>query len=446
MPSDAPAITAQGPYVTRTSFRGMSLFTLLCVPVRGAPQIGAFGARCIRETAVAGYEGSVDDRSSTLPGRGAVYASHLRSSAVVAVQFLAIAAALWVLAWVVGETWVILLPVALALIVCTVLWPPVRWLRNKGVPPAAAVLLALLVALGVIGGVVAAIAPAVVEQSTELAEQASAGVVKVRDWLGGPPLNISEAQLNTAVAAITDRLNSSSAQIASGVFTGVGAATSALVTFFTAVVVTFFLLKDGPGFIPWLRRAVGHPAAPHLAAVLERMWTTLGGFIRTQALVSLVDAVLIGIGLVILGVPLAYALAVITFIGGFVPIVGAFVAGGLAVLVALVANGPVTALIVLGIILAVQQLEGNVLQPWLQSKSMKLHAVLVLLAVTLGASAFGVIGAFLAVPVAAALAVVIRYYDEQVAERTGEGTEPEPPEPAEDEPDPAGVADPKKGE
>lgn len=338
-----------------------------------------------------------------------------------ALQFLAVSAALWVLSWVVGKTWVILLPVLLALIVSTVLWPPVRWLRGRGVPAAAAVLLALLVALGVIAAVIAAVAPAIVNQATELAEQATAGVVQVRDWLDGPPLNISEAQLNSAVTAINDTLNNSSAQIASGLFTGVGAATSALVTLFTTIVVTFFLLKDGPAFIPWLRRTVGMPAAPHLAAVLERVWSTLGGFIRTQALVSLVDAVLIGIGLVILGVPLAYALAIITFIGGFVPIVGAFVAGGLAVLVALVANGPVNALIVLGIILAVQQLEGNVLQPWLQSKSMKLHAAIVLLAVTLGASTFGVIGAFLAVPVAAAVAVILRYYDEQVAARTGEG-------------------------
>lgn len=367
------------------------------------------------------------------PNRGSVYGAHLRSSAVVALQFVAVAAALWVLAWVVGETWVIILPLALALIVCTVLWPPVRWLRDKGVPPAAAVLLVLLIAVAVIAGVVAAVAPAIVGQSAELAEQATAGVVKVRDWLGGPPLNISEEQLNSAVAAITDRLNSSSAQIASGVFTGVGAATSALVTVFTAIVVTFFFLKDGPRFIPWLRRTVGKPAAPHLAEVLVRVWATLGGFIRTQALVSLVDAVLIGIGLVILGVPLAYALAIVTFIGGFIPIVGAFVAGGLAVLIALVANGPVTALIVLGIILAVQQLEGNVLQPWLQSKSMKLHAVIVLLAVTLGASAFGVIGAFLAVPVAAAAAVIVRYYLDQVAERAGENHVPEDAETDADE-------------
>ena len=362
------------------------------------------------------------------PTRGSIFKSHLQSSATVAFHFVLVAAALWVLAWVVGETWVILLPVVLAVIVCTVLWPPVGWLLRKGVAPAFAVLLVLLLAMGVIAGVLAAVAPAIVEQSTELAEQATAGVVQVRDWLGGPPLNISETQLNSAVTAINDQLNSSSTQIASGVFTGVGAATSALVTLFTTVVVTFFLLKDGPRFVPWLRRTVGMPAAPHFAEILQRVWSTLGGFIRTQALVSLVDAVLIGIGLLVLGVPLAYALAIITFIGGFVPIVGAFVAGGLAVLVALVANGPVTALIVLGIILAVQQLEGNILQPWLQSKSMNLHAVIVLLAVTLGASTFGVVGAFLAVPVAAATAVIIRYYGEQVGKRTGDQSAPAEPD------------------
>lgn len=372
----------------------------------------------------------------TVPTRGSIYQAHLRSSSTVALQLVAVAAGLWVLAWVVGKAWVIVLPVVLAIIICTVLWPPVGWLLRKGVPPAAAVLLVLVFALAVVAGLFAAVAPAIVEQSTELAEQATAGVVQVKDWLGGPPLNINDAQLNSAVTAINDQLNSSGAQIASGLFTGVGAATSALITLFTSVVVTFFLLKDGPRFVPWLRRTVGMPAAPHLAEILQRVWSTLGGFIRTQALVSLVDAVLIGIGLVVLGVPLAYALAILTFIGGFVPIVGAFVAGGLAVLVALVANGPVNALIVLGIILAVQQLEGNVLQPWLQSKSMKLHAVIVLLAVTLGASTFGVIGAFLAVPVAAAAAVIIRYYGEQVGRRAGE--EPPPDENDDDAKDDSG--------
>ena len=347
---------------------------------------------------------------------------------VVAVQFVLVAAALWVLGWVIARTWVVVLPVILAVIVCTVLWPPVRWMRSRSVPPALAAFIALLVAVGVVAGIVAAVAPSIADQVTTLSTNAVVGIRQVQDWLQGPPLNISDAQLDSAVSALTDRVESSGAQIASGLFTGVSAATSALVTLFATVVVVFFLLKDGPRFVPWLRRSVGSPAAPHIAEVLSRMWRTLGGFIRTQAVVSLVDAVLIGLGLVILGVPLAYVLAIITFVGGFVPIVGAFVAGALAVLIALVSDGVVTALIVLAIIVAVQQLEGNVLQPWLQSKSMNLHAVIVLLAVTLGGTLFGVVGAFLAVPVAACGAVAVRYYGEQVRERTDdpEDAEPEP--------------------
>jgi predicted PurR-regulated permease PerM len=169
---------------------------------------------------------------------------------------------------------------------------------------------------------------------------------------------------------------------------------------------------------------VGHPAGAHIGEVLQRMWNALGGFIRTQAIVSFVDASLIGIGLLVLQVPLAGVLIVITFLGGFIPIVGAFVAGALAVLIALVSNGFTTALIVLAIIIAVQQLEGNVLQPWLQAKSMDLHAVIVLLAVTLGGSLFGITGAFLAVPAAATIAVILRYLNEQVALRAGETLPP----------------------
>ena len=148
------------------------------------------------------------------------------------------------------------------------------------------------------------------------------------------------------------------------------------------------------------------------------MWNTLGGFIRTQALVSFIDAFFIGAGLLIPQVPLAGVLTVITFMGGFIPIVGAFVAGALAVLIALVTNGMTTALIVLGIILAVQQLEGNVLQPWLQAKSMDLHAVVVLLAVTLGGTLFGITGAFLAVPPRRASRLRCGT-NEQIADRAG---------------------------
>lgn len=329
----------------------------------------------------------------------------------------AIALGAVVLGWLLEKLWVVVLPVLLAIVVSTVLWPPTRALTKRGVPPAGAASITLLVAFALFGGVIALIVPSVVDQAPELANKATEGIQQVQDWLQGPPINLQDEQIDTAIHALTAKVQESGTAIASGVFSGVTTAGSMIVTLGLVLVLAFFFVKDGPRFIPWLHRVGGGRAGRHLEEVLMRMWDTLGGFIRTQALVSLIDAVFIGAGLLILGVPLAPVLAIITFIGGFVPIVGAFVAGALAVLVALVANGLTTALIVLAIILAVQQIEGNVLQPVLQSKSMKLHAVVVLLAVAAGSSLFGIVGAFLAVPVAAVAAVVIRYLGEQIDHR-----------------------------
>ncbi|WP_109525868.1 AI-2E family transporter [Nocardia aurea] len=348
---------------------------------------------------------------------------------------VAIAAGAWVLGSVAARLWVVILPVALAIVVTTILWPPTRWLTRRGLPPAAAASLALLGFLALLSGVIALIVPSVADQAPELADKSTAGVNQVRDWVQGPPLNIRDEQLDSAVDAIVQRLQSSGAQIANGVFTGVTTATSVLITVFLVLVLVFFFLKDGPRLLPWMHSVFGNRSGRHVEAVLERVWATLGGFIRTQAVVSFVDAVFIGAGLFILDVPLAMVLSVITFIGGFVPMVGAFVAGALAVLVALVGNGLTTALIVLGIVIAVQQLEGNVLQPVLQSRSMELHAVIVLLAVTAGGSLYGITGAFLAVPVVAMFAVVIRYIGEQIDAVTA-------PPPEADEPDPGKVTAP----
>ncbi|MED5799778.1 AI-2E family transporter [Gordonia sp. Z-3] len=367
--------------------------------------------------------------TSTLPAqshptRVQVVLAGLRSTSIVSLQFVLVVAAFWVLLWVIGKLWVILLPVLFAIIVSTVLWPPARWMRNRGVPGVVAALVMMLLGLGVLAGVISLIVPSIVDQAPEFASRATGGVRQLQDWVQGPPFNVQDEQLNNIVDTVVQRLQSSASTIAAGVFSGVGTATSILVTLFTTLILVFFFLKDGPKFLPWLDRTVGRPSGAHIGEVLLRMWNTLGGFIRTQAIVSFVDAALIGAGLFILGVPLAAVLMVITFLGGFIPIVGAFVAGALAVLIALVSNGLTTALIVLGIILAVQQLEGNVLQPWLQSKSMDLHAVIVLLSVTLGGTLFGITGAFLAVPAAAALAVVLRYLNEQIAERAGEALPP----------------------
>ena len=349
-----------------------------------------------------------------LIGRGAMWLAKW------SLCLVAIAAGWWVIDYVLAKFWVVVLPVVLAIVVSTVLWPPTRALMKVGLKPAAATSITIVGFVVFLSAVIALIVPSVIDQVPDLANRTTDGVNKVREWLRGPPLNVADEQMSSAVSAIVEKLQSSASRIASGVFTGVTTAGSMVVALFLVLVLTFFFLKDGRRFIPWLHSVIGTGAGRHVEAVLLRSWDTLGGFIRTQALVSFIDAFFIGLGLVILGVPLALVLAVLTFFGGFIPIVGAFVAGALAVLVALVANGLTTALIVLAIIIAVQQLEGNLLQPMLQSRSMKLHAVVVLLAVTAGGSLYGIPGAFLAVPVAAVAAVLVRYLGEQLDAATAD--------------------------
>lgn len=325
-----------------------------------------------------------------------------------------VAVGFWLLWTLIGRLWVVVMPVLLGLLITTVLWPPARWLRSRGVPAALAATIVLLAGLAVLGGVVALISTSIASGVPEIAESATRALQQARDWMAGPPLNLGDGQLDGMIQQGIDQLQSSVGSIADGLLTGVGTVTSGIVTGIVALLLAFLFVKDGPRFTPWLRGVIGERAGGHVTIVLERVWTTLGDFIRTQAIVSLVDAVLIGLGLVVLGVPLAVPLAALTFLGGFVPIVGAFIAGALAVLVALVSNGPTTAIIMLAIVVVVQQVEGNVLQPVLQSRSLRLHAAVVLLAVTAGSTIYGIAGAFLAVPVVAAAAVVLRYLGEVI--------------------------------
>ncbi len=348
-------------------------------------------------------------------------------------RWLLIALGATLLGLAVREFWSILLPVILALIVTTVLQPPAWYLERKlGIPTAVSAVVVLVGSFAAVALVVVLLAPTVGNQSGDIANDASTGLTQIQDWVNNSDL-ISDKQIDSVVSAAQDRLTSSASSIASGVLVGVGAVTSAIVTLLITLILTFFFLKDGRRFAPWMRGLTGARAGGHLVEVSSRAWLTLGGFIRTQALVSLVDAVLIGAALLIVQVPLAIPLAILTFFGGFIPIVGAIAVGAIAVLVALVSNGVSGALIILAVIVGVQQLEGNVLSPMLQSKSSDLHAGVVLLAIALGSTLFGIIGAFLAVPVVATLAVILRYLNEIVAARAPE----ERPEP-EDLPEPPG--------
>ncbi|WP_249523605.1 AI-2E family transporter [Modestobacter marinus] len=332
-----------------------------------------------------------------------------RRVAVLSAELILIVIALIIVGRLIGELWVVLLPVVLGLLFTTVLWPLVRFLRHHSWPPALASLVVLLLFLGAFGGIIAVIAPQVVGQVEEVADGVTQGLEQVQDYLAGPPFNIDDQQVGNAVDSIINSVQSNAQNIAGYAVTTATTIGGLLINVLLALVLTFFFLKDGPKWVPWLAAQTGPQAAPHVAALSLKTWRTLSEFIRQQAIVGFVDAFFIGVGLLVLGVPLVLPLAVLTFFGAFIPIIGAFTAGGFAVLIALVDSGLTTALIVLGLIIVVQQIEGNVLQPILQGRGLNLHAAVVILAVTAGASLAGIIGAFLAVPVAALIAVAYRY-------------------------------------
>ncbi|MFI5567039.1 AI-2E family transporter [Streptomyces sp. NPDC051740] len=340
----------------------------------------------------------------------------LRTSARVSGELLLVLVAAAVVLWVLGRMWSVIWPLIIGLLLTTLTWPPTRFLRRRGLAPALAASLVTVLFLLLAAGTVALIAVPVASESGELADGVVEGVERLREWAAGPPLNIDDAQIAGAFDTATARIQDSAGAIATTAVTGVSTVFSGVVTAVLALFLMFFFLKDGPRFLPWLGRQLPGRLATDVPAVAERCWLTLGSFVRSQALVGLIDAVLIGLGLWILDVPLVLPLSVLTFVSAFVPIVGALFAGFVAVLIALVSNGLTDALLVLAVIVVVQQLEGNVFQPMIQSRGLGLHAAVVLLAVTLGGGLSGIVGSLLAVPVAALIAVVWNYLREQLSD------------------------------
>ncbi|GAB6902307.1 AI-2E family transporter [Kineosporia succinea] len=346
--------------------------------------------------------------------------SALATAALTSVQILAVLLAIWVGLRLLGIAWSVVWPLVIALLLTTLTEPPSRWLRNHGFKPAlAAATVTVLSLLVVIGALVLIVVP-VASQSSELVTGVEQGIAQLREWAAGPPLNIGDDQLTAALDSGVAQLQERVSDIINIGLSGVSTVVNGVVNAVLAVFLMFFFLKDGHRFLPWLRQQLPGRLSEDVPVVAGRSWAMLGSFVRSQAFVGALDAVFIGIGLWLVGVPLVLPLAVLTFLAAFVPIVGALFAGFVAVLIALVFNGFTAALIVLAIILAVQQLEGNVFQPMIQSKGLGLHAAVVLLAVTLGGSLAGIVGSLLAVPVAGVIAVLWGYLREQLAEPEAE--------------------------
>ncbi len=305
------------------------------------------------------------------------------------------------------------IPLLLAIIIASAFSPVISWMRNRGLPAMAAAWITLLGSLLIFGGIITAIVFAVRSQWAELWQQAQTGFDKLLAWVQTLPLPLDDVDFDELRDQAVDFLTS--AQFGSGALTGVVAVGEFVTGFILFLVILFFFLKDGDRIWAFFLRRFDGVRKARGERVGRTAVTTLGGYIRGTSIVALVDALGIGIVLVILQVPLALPLAVIVFITAFIPLVGATLAGILATLVALVANGPVIALIVLIAVILVNQLEGNFLQPVVMAQSLKLHPLVILLALSAGTILGGIVGAVLSVPIAATAWAIVKTWDDHAA-------------------------------
>jgi predicted PurR-regulated permease PerM len=308
-----------------------------------------------------------------------------------------------------AQMMLVVLPVIIAVLLTTLLTPPYRWLRARGRRPALASGLVVLAAVLVFFGLWALIIPGVLSQSDDLIVNVQDGARQAVGVL--EPLGVGRADVDRAIDEGLSSVQGSA--VANEVLTGAVLLTQWAAAVVLIVVLTFFFLKDGERLWQWVVELFHEDRQPIMREVGLRSWTALSVYVQGVFLVATLDAVLIGTALLIVGVPVAMPLIVLTFVAAFFPIVGAFVAGAAAVLVALVANGLGAAIVILAVIVAVQQLEGNVFYPVVVGRKLRLHPVGILLALTAGGVLAGVVGAFLAVPIAAVSAAVLQYMRER---------------------------------
>lgn len=338
----------------------------------------------------------------------ALWADSLGRVGIRSAQILLILAVAVVSVYALMQIKLLVIPVLIALILAAAIGPFVNMLRRRGIPGAAATGIAFVALLILLGGVSTVIYFSVRSQWTELAQQASSGLDELENFLRNGPVPIDQEQLNQAREGIIQFATSS--QVRSGAITGLSLVTEFITGTILMVVILFFFLKDGAKIWNFFLRPFKDEREAKLRRAGSRTLEVLGGYVRGTAIVALVDAVAIGAALLILQVPLAFPLAIIVFMTAFIPLVGATVAGILAALVALVANGPVVALIVVAVVVAVNQLEGDFLQPVVMGKSLQLHALVILMALTAGTILAGIVGAVLAVPLAAVAWAIIQVW------------------------------------
>lgn len=347
----------------------------------------------------------------------------LGRAAIRSVQVLAVLTLLVIAVWVGVQLRLVVVPLLIAVLIAAAASPIVAWLNRRGLPRAPSVWATLLTGFAIFGGLIWAVARAAQDQWSELADGASKGVQELERFLAQSPLGLDRKRIEELWAQASEFLAGPRGQ---GVITGATLVVEILAGIFLGLVLLYFLLKDGERIWTFLRRELLPERHAHrFDRVAEEAVSTLGGYVRGTALIALVEATLIGGSVALLGVPLALPIAIVVFIGAFVPLLGATTAGALAALIALVSNGMVAALILVAVVIVVNQLEGDVLAPYVLGKTLSLHPLAVLLALSIGTISAGIIGAILAVPFAAVTWSAITTW------RSVEDLEPEDLEPEE---------------
>lgn len=311
--------------------------------------------------------------------------------------------------WVLAHLRIVVVPVLVAILVATLLVPPTDFLRRRGAPSAFATGLVMLLAVLALAGLIALIGPEFVDQFDELQRSVEDGVDEVVGWLVTGPLNLERREINDAVDEGLGSLREQSGTIGRGVLTGASLLAELIAALLLLVVLVFFFVHDGRRIWAWAVSLAPERHRQTMDGIGHEVWTTTAAYMRGVVLIAVVDAVLIGIALALIGVPLVLPLMVVVFLGAFIPLVGAFVAGAIAALVALISNGIVAAGLVVGAIFAIQQVEGNLLYPNIVGRVIRLHPVAILLALAAGTVIAGIVGALFAVPVAAAIWVGVDY-------------------------------------
>ncbi|WP_210506901.1 AI-2E family transporter [Naasia sp. SYSU D00057] len=348
---------------------------------------------------VAGNRADRDD--SVPPG--------LRIAAAWSWRFLVIAAMVAVVIFLVIQLREIIIPLLISVLVAALLVPLVHFLVRHRWPRWLAIALAEIGTLVAVGGLIYLVVTQVIRGFDDLRRQSLESYEQFQGFLRDSPFQISEAQLNEWIDQGVQSLQQDNGVLLTGALSVGTTLGHVLAGFLLVLFSTLFLLIDGRGIWHWIVRLFPRRARPAIDGAGRAGWHTLGNFVRVQILVAFIDAVGIGLGAFFLQAPLAIPIAVLVFLGSFIPVVGAVVTGALAVFIVLVYNGAVPALIMLGIVLLVQQIEGHVLQPLIMGTAVKVHPLAVVLAVVAGGILGGLPGTLFAVPVVATLNVMAKY-------------------------------------